>query len=1215
MKRQKWENHRDWQRRYAIRKLSIGAASVAIGLFLGGKPVLVHADAVQALETTKAVTAESEKPAAATQQEEKPAANVDAKVEMPVAAKEATEKKNDSAEQAKPVEKEPAKTAEVKNDATKTAEKNDADKPEAKDEKVADEKTAAKQGDAKKDAATVDKLLKSEAKAKAKDVAKAKAASADADTESKVKMSDWAWSKIPNQPGYMNQGDVTIDNYKGHDADVVMPNTSDFVEAGIIDSTHKVILSFDGFKKIIQHQGLNSLTIDTDDPANLGAKKSEVYASASAPSYTGPDETKFIDSSNPNPWDAWDYNHDYDSLRPKDPTVKILNLNGLDVSGFTNMSRMFYGASSLEKIDISDWDTSNVTDFRLMFDGALRLKEIDAPNLVTGKATQLGSMFSSNRSLITLDANNWDLSNVKSLEALFSGETNLTTLKAGNWKTDNVQNMAHLFQGTHSLKNWDFLKNWHTQNVRTMEGMFRDSYVGKDYNNGTLDLSNWNVSNVTRMDEMFHGARWLKKLNTTNWDTSKLQNIHGMFQADVEPPEEREDPGLISKLTTIEGIGHWNVSNVTDASYLFNNCIALTDQGINGIQNWQLPKLDNLQRAFRNTRSLTKLDLHNWFPKDTKDLPNWQLPTLMQYTFAGSNVTYLNLSGWAFPAANVSDSKTRGIFDHLGQGQPVLIVLNDLKNNLILNSDNLSTDPNTDRANSDLPIGPMVIIASDLSKVQIAKKLDDNTFVSQNIDDSNNHWSENQIKIINQNPEEAAADKDNFDWTGWLQDHGDDPDLNTELDNLRFAFKDEKEAENYLLGLLNNYLNNHNLTGKVAKFTGHSTYYAWFWGSDFNTGQQFLDGGRAKTYDPHWIGEGIDGSGTGDDFWRMYTADYQDEMTTGELPMTKQDLADAVNSADPNHANSRHQPANLLMMLLAAQPTSSKNWPANLLPLLLSGYYTVTDKPKEPETQTVTVTVEYRDSKTHDLVQNGESRSGKPGDTITFNAFTAPSGFHIVAPVPSTSYTFGEAKNQTVTVWVEKDTIPPKDTVTVTVVYKDKDTGETVKTDKPISGQTGKTITLTFTAPDGYHIVDPVPSTSYTFGRTSGTVTVLVQKDGNQPDIPYNPNTNPDNKPDLPDNPEPDDKPDTPDNPKPDVPKPHKPQQPAEPSHKTHVPAQVAKQKVPNRASITYVQKGVPTKKSLPQTSDSKAANILGVVALLDALAALGFGAKKKKRD
>lgn len=291
----------------------------------------------------------------------------------------------------------------------------------------------------------------------------------------------------------------------------------------------------------------------------------------------------------------------------------------------------------------------------------------------------------------------------------------------------------------------------------------------------------------------------------------------------------------------------------------------------------------------------------------------------------------------------------------------------------------------TDRANSDLPTGPMIISASDLYKVKLAHS----ESAAQDFNSNNNHWSENNIRLVPSDQSNNLSD--------WLQNNFDVHDPNNELNNLSFAFKDTKEAETYLWGQLNDYLNSHNLAEKIASFTGHSTYYHWLWEFDWSKGEDVVTGGKAKNYGPHWVGEGKDnpGPGYGDDYEHMITAEYQDEMTASELPMTKQDWADAVKAADPDHASNRQQPANILMMLLAAQPTRSQNWPANLLPLLLSGYYTVTDKPNEtdnpPEKQTVTVTVEYRDSTTKELVQTGESRTGQPGQTITLT-FTALSG-------------------------------------------------------------------------------------------------------------------------------------------------------------------------------------------------------------------------------
>lgn len=84
--------------------------------------------------------------------------------------------------------------------------------------------------------------------------------------------------------------------------------------------------------------------------------------------------------------------------------------------------------------------------------------------------------------------------------------------------------------------------------------------------------------------------------------------------------------------------------------------------------------------------------------------------------------------------------------------------------------------------------------------------------------------------------------------------------------------------------------------------------------------------------------------------------------------------------------------------------------------------------------------------------------------------------------------------------------------VTVTVQYKDVDTGQIVKTDPAISGHSGDSITLTFNIPAGYHEVAPEPSTSYTFTHTNGVVTVLVQRDA-QPTPTPQPKPNPEPTP------------------------------------------------------------------------------------------------------
>ncbi len=76
----------------------------------------------------------------------------------------------------------------------------------------------------------------------------------------------------------------------------------------------------------------------------------------------------------------------------------ILNgedIDAVDYSNVTDMSFMFIGCSSLEKIP--HLDTSKVTNMRYMFDGCSSLEEI--PHMDTSKVTDMSYMFNECSSL------------------------------------------------------------------------------------------------------------------------------------------------------------------------------------------------------------------------------------------------------------------------------------------------------------------------------------------------------------------------------------------------------------------------------------------------------------------------------------------------------------------------------------------------------------------------------------------------------------------------------------------------------------------------------------------------------------------------------------------------------------------------------------------------------------------------------------------------
>ena len=64
------------------------------------------------------------------------------------------------------------------------------------------------------------------------------------------------------------------------------------------------------------------------------------------------------------------------------------------------------------------------------------------------------------------------------------------------------------------------------------------------------------------MNTMFNGCGSLTSLDLSNFDTSKVTNMGGMFNN-------------TEKLKTIYVSDKWNVSNVTSSNSMFNWCISL----------------------------------------------------------------------------------------------------------------------------------------------------------------------------------------------------------------------------------------------------------------------------------------------------------------------------------------------------------------------------------------------------------------------------------------------------------------------------------------------------------------------------------------------------------------------------------------------------------------------------------------------------------------
>ena len=237
-------------------------------------------------------------------------------------------------------------------------------------------------------------------------------------------------------------------------------------------------------------------------------------------------------------------------------------------------------------------------------------------------------MFQTLKGLTNIDGLSFiDTSRLDNATYMFNGSgiTNVDALST--WDMGNATNLSGMFQGTPNLANIDGLADWDVSHVRTMSHMFSgaDSLVDIDA------LIDWDTSNVTDMSYMFlYSDNFADVSGAVNWNTSKVTSIRGMFW---EVKIKNVD-ALATKV--VDGVTRWDVSHVTDLSYLFIYSSELED--ISGISNWDVSNVTLLQGTFSGIKASNVDALSNW---DVSNVTN------MSSTFSGSKIADLSgIANW-----------------------------------------------------------------------------------------------------------------------------------------------------------------------------------------------------------------------------------------------------------------------------------------------------------------------------------------------------------------------------------------------------------------------------------------------------------------------------------------------------------------------------------------------------------------------------------------
>ena len=156
---------------------------------------------------------------------------------------------------------------------------------------------------------------------------------------------------------------------------------------------------------------------------------------------------------------------------------------------------------------------------------------------------------------------------------------------------------SYLFTYFSNVKTID-LSNFDTSKVLNMYGMFANCNSLTN-----LNISNFNTSKVKNMSFMFSRCSSLIELDLSHFNTKNVTNMRTMFQH-------------CDKLTRLN-VSSFDTSNVTDMAYMFAWCSSLINLDV---RNFDTSNVTNMYGLFSYCSLLTSLDLSNFDTSNVIDM-------------------------------------------------------------------------------------------------------------------------------------------------------------------------------------------------------------------------------------------------------------------------------------------------------------------------------------------------------------------------------------------------------------------------------------------------------------------------------------------------------------------------------------------------------------------------------------------------------------------
>ncbi len=456
---------------FSIRKLTIGAASVLIGItFMGINGQRVNADEMTGNtqpETTQ-VSTDKSTDATTTQQNDSDSSaqkNTTQTVEVPQNSKQDnTGETSQSTTDKKDTQVQKAESSETKADTAQ----NQVQPAANQTQKSADQNVE-----------------------KTQSPAAANTTQPETQNDSKYNVADWDGSLNDETHEY------TLNKYNGSDKEnIYIPNTEDFIKAGKITDIDKVFITKDLIQNITKN-GATSIVIDDQGSED----KNKVYAKGDwSNAFAGSTKLKSVNLKN-----------------AKNVTDDILRIYTRAIKN-----------SNATTADLSDINLSpNVTSLHGLFSNMPDLKNVNLSGLDISHITDMGGMFFNVTSLKSVNLSGLNLEKVKDLSTMFYGANNLENVDFSDTKfaPDANTNVMFAFADTK-------LQNVNINGAKNITREVLDAVIraAKNSNATTLDLSGVSFSpSITSFNNLFSNMPKIESIDLTGWDTSHITDMSYMF--------------------------------------------------------------------------------------------------------------------------------------------------------------------------------------------------------------------------------------------------------------------------------------------------------------------------------------------------------------------------------------------------------------------------------------------------------------------------------------------------------------------------------------------------------------------------------------------------------------------------------------------------------------------------------------------------------------